>query len=65
MSPEIKRVVRLTSFAEEERTRPDLRYWLSRPPAERLAAVEYLRRQIDAARARLRRVHRVVDCPWR
>ena len=25
--------------------RPALRYWLSRPPAERVAAVEYLRRQ--------------------
>jgi hypothetical protein len=35
-----------------------LRYWLSRPPAERVAAVEYLRRQCDGARARLRRVYR-------
>ena len=31
MSSELKRVVRLTSFDEEERTRPALRYWLSRP----------------------------------
>ena len=61
---ELQRIVRLTSFAEEERTRPDLHYWLSRPPAERVAAVEYLRRQIDGAGARLRRVHRVLDCPW-
>jgi hypothetical protein len=30
---------------------PALRYWLSWPPAERVAAVEYLRRQIDAATA--------------
>src|SRR5437762_122249 len=65
MPSELKRVVRLTSFADEERTRPALRYWLSRPPAERVAAVEYLRRQIDGARARLRRVYRILDCPWR
>jgi hypothetical protein len=31
MPPELKRVIRLTSFAEEARTRPALRYWLSRP----------------------------------
>jgi len=65
MPSELKRVVRLTSFADEERTRPALRYWLSRPPAERVAAVEELRRQIDGARARLRRVYRILDCPWR
>ena len=64
MPPELQRIVRLTSFAEEERLRPALRYWLSRPPAERVAAVEYLRRQIDGARTRLRRIHRVLDCPW-
>ena len=65
MPPELQRSVRLTSFAEDERTRPSLRYWLSRPAAERVEAVEYLRRQIDDARARLRRVYRVLDCPWR
>jgi hypothetical protein len=30
------------SFADEP---DDLAYWLSRPPAERLAAIEFLRRQ--------------------
>src|SRR5262245_16919859 len=35
-----------------------------RPPEERVAAVEYVRRQIGGARDRLRRVHRVLDCPW-
>jgi hypothetical protein len=65
MPSELKRVVRLTSVADEDRTRPALRYWLSRPPAERVAAVEYLRRQVDGARARLRRVYRILDCPWR
>ena len=36
-------------------------YWLTRPPAERLAAVEFLRRQHARPGARLRRVLRVVE----
>jgi hypothetical protein len=43
MAPGLQRIVRLISFADEQRTRPALRYWLSRPPMERVAAVEYLR----------------------
>ena len=41
----------------------DLAYWLSRPPSERLAAVETLRRQHygHAATARLQRVARVIQ----
>jgi hypothetical protein len=64
MSPNLQRVVRLTSFAEEAQRRPTLRYWLSRSPEERVAAVEYLRRQVSGAGARLRRVYRVRECPW-
>lgn len=63
--PRLQRVLNVTSFDEVERNRPRLRYWLSRPAAERIAAVEFLRRQVDGGRARLRRVHRVLDCPWR
>jgi len=65
LEPKLLRVLKVTSFDEHERDRPRVRYWLSRPPAERIAAVEFLRRQIDGGRARLRRVHRVLDCPWR
>jgi hypothetical protein len=57
--PRLQRVLTISSFDEMERTRPRLRYWLSRPPAERIAAVEFLRRQVDGGRARLRRVHRM------
>jgi hypothetical protein len=64
MPPESPKIVKLTSFAEEERTRPALRYWLSRPPEERIEAVEFLRTQVDGGRARLQRVHRVLDGPW-
>ena len=39
----------------------DLAYWLSRPPAERLAAVEAYRKQYYGSLPRLQRVARVVQ----
>jgi hypothetical protein len=53
----LRRVLTRTSFDEEERRRPALRYWLERPARERIAAVEFLRRQVHGSGARLRRVH--------
>ena len=38
----------------------DLEYWLSRPPAERLAAVEHLREQHYGAALRFQRISAVV-----
>jgi hypothetical protein len=38
-------VVRLTSFEELEAANASLAFWLSRPPAERIAEVERLRRE--------------------
>jgi hypothetical protein len=40
--------------------RRDLEYWLSRPPAERIAAVEFPRRQRHGNALRLQRIARVV-----
>ena len=54
----LQRVARLTSFEEERRDRPALRYWLSRPPEERIAAVEFLRR-VRHAPGRLPRARRI------
>lgn len=45
--------------------RDDLAYWLSRSPAERIAAVEYLRRQAGAGSARLQRTARIIQRPSR
>ena len=45
----MERVVRLTSFQEEDGTSAALEYWLSRPPEERIAEVERLRREYIAA----------------
>ena len=39
----MKKVVRVTTFAKQERDNSWLRYWLSRPPDERVAEVDRLR----------------------
>jgi hypothetical protein len=52
---------RVASFGDDS---ADLDYWLSRPPEERIAAVEMLRRMYHgdyAATPRLQRVFRVVE----
>jgi hypothetical protein len=55
-------VVRITRLKDQ--ARDDLRYWLSRPVAERLAAVEQLRRDHEGVTAdaepRLQRIYRLV-----
>ena len=38
----------------------DLKYWLSRPPAERVAAVDFLRKQYHGSSERLQRSVRVI-----
>jgi hypothetical protein len=38
----------------------DLAYWLSRPPEERVATVDYLRKQCYGSSTRLQRSARVV-----
>ena len=43
----------------------DLTYWLSKTPEERVATVDYLRKQYYGNAARLQRVARVVQRPPR
>ena len=43
--------------------RQNLGYWLSRMPEERLAAVDFLRRQIYGDTERLQRIARVIQRP--
>lgn len=56
----IKRVVAIHSLQDLDAS-ADLKYWLSRSPAERLDAVELLRRQYYGNTARLQRSARVVE----
>ena len=51
-------VFRVVSFGDDS---SDVAYWLSRPPQERLAAVEMLRRMYHGDIPRLQRVFRIVE----
>lgn len=56
----IARVVRIRKL-DSYTLREDLAYWLTRTPAERIAAVESLRKQFHGSTARLQRIARVVQ----
>ena len=59
----LRRVLTVMRASEHAASRPGHEYWRTRPTEERLAAVEFLRRQHDGARAGLRRVLQLVDRP--
>ena len=44
----MERVIKLTSFEEQENSNEYLEYWLSRPPEERIQEVDRLRREFSA-----------------
>ena len=60
----MKKVVRKGNLHSQSVT-DDLAHWLSRPPEERVEAVEYLRKQYYGSTARLQRVARVIQRPSR
>lgn len=57
----IKKVVKILDLNDKDKNLDDLKYWLSKPPEERIAAVEYLRRQFHGSSERLQRVARIVQ----
>jgi hypothetical protein len=56
----IRKVVQKHRLDRDFEIRQNLEYWLSRPPEERLEAVEILRRQVYEDIPRLQRVVRVI-----
>ena len=48
------------SVSEHKSDRPDLAYWLSKTPAERVEAVEILRKQFDGSSKGLQRTIRII-----
>ncbi|NLX13102.1 MAG: hypothetical protein GXY44_05520 [Phycisphaerales bacterium] len=56
----IEKVVHKYVLGDPAAKKRDLEYWLSRPPEERLAALEMLRKQHDGYSSRLQRTVRVV-----
>jgi len=57
----ITKVVRKSSLHNLQSARVDLSYWLSRPVEERVATVDYLRKQYYGSTERLQRVARVIQ----
>lgn len=59
----IEKVVKKCRLSEHDEVKSNLAYWLSKPPAERVAAVEFLRELANEGAGRLQRVARVVQRP--
>ncbi len=57
----IKKVIRKSSLNDHQSAKIDLLYWLSRPAAERVETVDYLRKQYYGSTERLQRVARVIQ----
>ncbi len=56
----IRKVVQKHRMEPDYEIKQNLEYWLSRPPEERLAAVDFLRRQMYGDSQRLQRTARVI-----
>ena len=57
----IQKSVKKHRLQERTATQDDLAYWLSKTPEERVATVDYLRRQYYGNATRLQRVTRVIQ----
>ena len=57
----IKKVIVKRRLRDKSSPAEDRKYWLSRPPEERLSAVEFLRKQHYGNSARLQRTARVIQ----
>ena len=57
----IEKVVHKHNMKDSSSIREDLDYWLSKTPGERVAAVDYLRRQYHGSTVRLQRTARVIQ----
>ena len=57
----IRKIIKKYDLDNYSEIKQNLEYWLSRPPEERLAAVDALRREYYGDTQRLQRVARVVQ----
>ncbi len=57
----IQKVVTKKIIKDVDSITEDLKFWLKKTPEERIATVEYLRRQHDGSTARLQRSARVIQ----
>ena len=57
----IEKTVKKFNLKKDSSIREDLAYWLNKTPQDRIAAIEFLRRQYHGSSARLQRSARVVQ----
>ena len=57
----IQKIVKKGAVGALSSIKEDLAYWLSKPPEERVAAVDFLRRQHYGNTARLQRSARIIQ----
>jgi hypothetical protein len=57
----IEKVVTIRSLYDRSAEKEDMAYWLSRPPGERIEAVEIIRREFHGDLPRLQRVARIIQ----
>jgi hypothetical protein len=57
----IEKVLTKRNMKDFREVEENLTYWLSKTPEERVAAVEYLRRQLNGSSKRLQRSARVIQ----
>lgn len=57
----IKKILKKKCLSDTDDQRDDLNYWLGRPPSERVATVDYLRKQAYGTTERLQRSVRIIQ----
>ena len=57
----IEKTVKKLDLKRDSSIKEDLVYWLSKTPQERIAAIEFLRRQYHGSSARLQKSARVIQ----
>lgn len=59
----IQKVVKKVNLSDYSEIKDNLTYWLSKSPEERVAAVEFLRKQYNGSSVRLQRSACVIQHP--
>jgi hypothetical protein len=56
-----RQIVKKHRLSEFDEMKDNLEYWLSRPPAERIAAVDHLREEFNESPVRFQRTARIIQ----
>jgi len=56
-----KQIVKVRNLKDYDEIKDNIEYWLSRPPAERVDAVDHLRNQFHGHPVRLQRTARIIQ----